>query len=534
MKYELTDKGSLLRLRELITLHRSPFEKVNPKIFEEEEAVFLYGKLVQTGRKLLEGSSVVGEGKVDEKSVALAREIVTRGIRETNPAAWATYFEHCLIAPELERRIFTEVEKAGALDKLSDASGNDFNQNEANFLIWLHDLSVMVSISYSRKDFIGDRLLLEMGIPKEMISHLPSTRKLMKTAEKMKIDGTKIKEAVGEKPWEEIFTEEQLEIAEVYFASMSPGQRIINLADNLGKRGKNGIFSYQEFVEYLKSQEARYVSRETGWASTDWSTKLGGVETSRRVAGSFLQAYIVDKTIKWMGEIGVDVDRILQGMKDYGPKFIIVARHGEVDNPNNIVYNLDEAMKFEDIIHISEEGERQMSRLGKLINGRHFNVVSVTASNQQRTRESAKAMVGEKTISIGIDERLKDVYAPGPYKKGMTMEDFRKMKGDVYTEEWRDFGHELPEVITQRMETALWAIEKKIGVGETAVLVSHGDAIAFLLNKLESGKVADSHKLREGLYLGKGEAVVYIVSPEGEIFSRYFLIGNEVKKGQIY
>jgi len=530
----LSDRGILSKLRDLISSHKPPFENVSPKKYEKEDAVLRYGKLVRIGREILDGSGIARDGRVDEERADLAKKILIEGIRETNPTAWAAYFEHCLIAPELERRIFTEIDKVGVLDRLKDASGQDFNKNEAIFLTWLHDLSILVSVSYSRKEFIGDRLLLEMGISKEVQKDLPSTRRLMETAEKMKIDGTRIKEVVGEKSWEEIFTEEQLRIADAYFASMNPMQRVINLADNLGKRGKEGVFNYQEFVEYLKSQETRYTPKKTGWVSTDWTTELGGPETSKRVAGSFLQAYVVDKSISWLREMGIEVNGILEGMRDYGPKFIIIVRHGELENPKNIVYNLDQAMDPKDIIHISETGKRQMTDLGKVIDERHFNWAVAVASDQQRAKESIEVMVGERKISIKIDERLNDVYAPGPYKRGMTMEDYRKMKGDVYTEEWREFNHESPEAVTQRMEAAFWEMTHNIGVGETAVLLSHGDAIAYLLNKLEYGKTADPGKLRDSLYPEKGQAIVYIIEPDGSLFSRYRMEGENKIKGGIY
>jgi broad specificity phosphatase PhoE len=53
-------------------------------------------------------------------------------------------------------------------------------------------------------------------------------------------------------------------------------------------------------------------------------------------------------------------------------KFILIVRHGELDNPENIVYNRDSVMKIP--IHLSALGKRHMLEIGQLIKSKDFNL----------------------------------------------------------------------------------------------------------------------------------------------------------------
>ena len=73
-------------------------------------------------------------------------------------------------------------------------------------------------------------------------------------------------------------------------------------------------------------------------------------------------------------------------------KYIIFVRHGEPNNPKHIVYNLDEVMRKEDIIHLTVYGKKQLKALGRVIKKKGFNVVKILHSNQTRVIESSKAL----------------------------------------------------------------------------------------------------------------------------------------------
>lgn len=494
------------------------------RALESSEAVERYETLKKFGREMFAGSEVVEKGVVSENGVTLSRKFLAEGIRATNPPVWASYWEHLTISPEMAERAAKE----------AVGRGIDIDPLRARFLTNLHDLGRLVNpVAYLRNDFVGERLLYEMGIPKAVIFDLPSTGKLMKEAERMNLNPKEVYEKIGKKPWEEIFTPEQMEIANAYFDSMSPTQRIINLADNLGKRDEKGLFDFGKFVNYLKSQEGRYSTRETGWASSDWTMREGGLKTTKREAGAILQAFTVGKTIEWLNEKGVDFQAILDGMKDYGPRFVVVIRHGELDNPSGRVYNRDAVMKPEDIIHLSSLGKDQMTVVGKLLKERKFKVVSIFTSPETRTKESGEAL--KSILSVGKREEssdLDDTFAPGPYKEGITMKELANMGGDVYNDQrWGKYGHEQPENITSRMNRLSSRIVKQLKTGETGVLVSHGDPIAFFLNFLLEKKVLVPSSLRKKVYPSKGEAVVAIIDPQGEFFTLYFL---NPQKGNIY
>ena len=206
-------------------------------------------------------------------------------------------------------------------------------------------------------------------------------------------------------------------------------------------------------------------------------------------------------------------------MKKSNPKkykFIIVIRHGELDNPKRIVYNRDEVMKKEEIIHLSDYGKEQMRLLGELIKKRKFRVAKIFHSPETRVRESTHELNKIlRVIDVAVKKELDEVYGPGGYIEGINIDQWENdMRGDAYDESrWGKYHHEKPEEIIKRMEKIFWEIERSLKIGETGILVSHGDPIAWWIN----------YKLRSLFYPKKGEAIVVIVDSQGKIFSHYIL-----------
>lgn len=223
--------------------------------------------------------------------------------------------------------------------------------------------------------------------------------------------------------------------------------------------------------------------------------------------------------------------------KNDRPKFILLVRHGSLDYKGRPpeeqhFYNRDEIMKPEDIMHLSSEGRKQMRELAQAIKEKGFKNIKIFSSPEIRTRESAEILREKLNIrKIEIDDNIIDVYAPGPYYEGMTMAEHRSMKGNVYKKSrWGKYDHERPEEIVKRMKRAFWRAAQKVKPGETAILVSHGDPLGWLINTLLTGKIPEPQKLREIIYPGKGEAMVAIIDPKGELFTLYSL----KRGGEIY
>ena len=484
------------------------------KKVESKEAVERYETLKSIGKNIFSESHVVKTGEVNRNDVELAKKYLKEAITATDPETRATYFEHLMIAPELGKRI------AESLPGV--------NPNEAEFFLWLHDLGRLASPgAFYRNDLITERLLYEFGIREDLRKKLPPLRDVEEAADSLDMTDDQIK---GKLP----FNQEQVKQVEDYFSSLTPTQIIINLADNLGKRDdKGGLFNLQSFHKYVQTYDARSKQDDKNnisWPSVDWAVE-------HRPEAARLQAFVVEKAIDWLKKQGVDIDKILAGLTDYGPKFVAIVRHGELHNPKGIIYNRDVNTKPEDIMHISEKGKKQLHAAGEVMKERIFRVGNVYASPETRAQESADALI--KVMSLSSKplacEALDDVYAPGAYAERLTMTQWEKLKGDAYDDKrWDKYHHEKPEAVTSRMVDFFWQTAGQLKVGQTGVLISHGDPIAFLINYLVDGKIPPPISLRDHIYPRKGQATIFIIDSQGKIFSHYFLKGPELIQGTIY
>lgn len=481
------------------------------KFSGDPQAHSRYERLKMLGKKILGNSETVRAGTIADEDVNRAKQFIAQGTKETNPLVRASYWEHILIAPEFGTKIARQ-----AFEK-----GLAVNPAEVAFLLWMHDIGRLVAPGdYLRTDFIGDRILVASGVPRKILKELPSVGVLMEKAEALELDEEQLR---FRKP----LTTDQEQIAKTYFDSLTPTQRIINFADNLGKRGPDGLFTSGSFVEYLRTQESRYES-DSPWASVRWSI-------SRRQAGAVLQAYTIERTGEWLEEIGVNLTKIHHDLKEYGPKFVVIVRHGELDNPTNIVYSRDNVMG-ESKIHLSEAGRVQMYHTGELLQERGFQIERIDVSPEIRADESAHALNRVLHVSdeaMRVNDLLDDTYAPGPFKEGMTLDELTAIGGDVYeNNRWKEYVHERPEDIITRMNTAFWQSAKNLQTGQTAILVSHGDPIAWLVNTISGEVIPQPKDLRNLLYPSKGEGVVAIIGPDNKIFSLYSL--GSWKTAKIY
>lgn len=456
-------------------------------LIDKPEVVARYNKLEQLGKDFFVRLDLVRSGVVCSKDIALTREFIANAITQTCPPVLASYFEHLMIAPELAKRLSQSID--------------GFDTNTAEFLTWLHDIGRLVMPDqYLRNDFIAERLFKAWDIPDSIRGELLSTGVLLAKADEM-----------------ELVKDNKLAVDQ-FFDKLTPMQRIINLADNFGKRDRKGIFHFQAYLDYLHTQNERYIN-EPDFSSIKWAQK-------RRHKSEKLQEQIIIKTLQWLRGFGVDVSGILSEMKDFCPKFAIIVRHGKLANSRDIVYNRDsEANSDEDIIHLSEEGRKQIGELAVLIKQRKFRCVRLFTSPETRTIESTdklKEVLGIQSAEIiaGLDE----VYAPGPYREGVKLSEHEKHVGDVYLNpKYKKYNHEAPDSTVARMNNVFWEKVNTIKVGETAVFVSHGYPIGWWINKQVTGKLPHPEKLEESIYLNKGEALVVIIAPDNSWFTYYLL-----------
>lgn len=470
------------------------------KVYEDPQAIKRYEILKPLGREILGASDTIMAGTITEEDKNKAKEFLSLGAKETNPEVWASYWEHMLIAPELGRRIGRRV-----------AESLGINPSEIEFLLYLHDIGrLVVPGAYLRNDFIGDRLLAEAGVPKGVSKNLPSVARLMIAAEALDLSD-------DQRRFQQPLTGQQQQKAEDYFEQLSHEQKIVNFADNLGKRGADGrLFDTEGFIAYLKSQEGRYVNLSS-WPSINWAIP-------RRQDGAVLQAETIQKTAEWLENLGINISEILASMSEYGPRFMVVARHGELYNPRGIVYNRDSEMAKEDIVHLNKTGEEQIRQLGELLKKRGFRCVRIATSPETRAQESTAILNEQLQAPVLIVDDLDDVYAPGPYREQMSLGQLEAIGGDVYDEQrWGKYHHEQPTSVIARMHRAFWDSVNSLKTGETEVLVSHGDPVAWLANTLNSDEVPEPSQLRSLTYPAKGEGLLAIISPDNTIFTYYLI-----------
>ena len=465
------------------------------RVTEDAEAANRYAMLKGLGKDLfrdvLDPSGNLRHGAED-----IADQFIVRAARATNPVVHASWWDHYFVSARLS-------------DALTEST-------DARFLTRIHEVGrLMTPGAYLRNDMVDHRLLLEWGIPKRLAQHLPQIERILDVGNRLNLTEEQLNLNAP-------FTAEQEKIATTYFDALSPTNRIIGLADNLGKRDQSGrIFDYDAFVAYLQRQEDRY-DQASAWPSTAWAIP-------RRRAGAVLQTFIVKKSLEWIERQGIDFEKLRERQSSYGPKFVLVVRHGKFLNPKGIVYNRDAYMREEDWIHLSSDGEEQMRTLSRMLNERMFRIASIVTSPSSRAKESAAILAhAVNTEKVRESDDLDDGKCPGPYHMGMTMAELESKKGDVYS---MGLVLETPEEIASRMEKEMSNIVQELKLGETGVIVSHGDPTAWLLRKLVSKHLPRPANLRNRLYLSKAGAYLFVLGPQDEIFTSYYLTGLG---GEIY
>jgi broad specificity phosphatase PhoE len=462
---------------------------------DDQNATIKYEKLETLGKKIFAGQKLTQE-TITKNHVELAKKFLIDGASEINPQVLPAFWEHILLSPNLGKRI---AEKLASTQK-------SVNPNAIEFLLYLHDIGrLIIPSAYFRNDLIGDRLLLAVGLEKELIDNLPPLGRISVLADEEEFNDEELN---FEKP----LSTEQKKTVQKYFDSLSPTQRIINLADNLGKRDNNGIFNLASFENYLKTQEKRY-SEDSHWACIHWAIQ-------RRRGAALFQYHLVKKTYDWLGKLNIKVDKILHELKNYGPKFVLIIRHGELENPTNLAYNRDSVMKTP--IHLSTLGKEHMQKVGELIATKKFNLTKIITSPEIRTQESALELKNKLDLPITIDNYLDEVYAPDPYNRGWKMDKLIDLGGDIYNLP----NTESPESVTRRMLKIFNITANSLKTGEAAILLSHGDPIVFLTQFLKTQSIPNPKILREIAYPAKGQATIAIIGADGNIFTLYLLEEN--------
>lgn len=202
-------------------------------------------------------------------------------------------------------------------------------------------------------------------------------------------------------------------------------------------------------------------------------------------------------------------------MTNRGNTTLLITRHGLVDNPSGLIY-----VRHRDI-PLSREGHRQMQQVGKTIKARSFKPKKIYSSTLTRaiqsSKEIAKSFPGIEIIPVAD---LQDVHAPNLIKNTIAWLHEMESQGiDLYEHPDYVGDMESKQDIAKRMKKVLDKIISD-NQGQTVIVLSHGDPIAFLKSAMKNGEKvipSTSHLKKHGFYPQKGDIWCIKLSPQGKI-----------------
>lgn len=200
---------------------------------------------------------------------------------------------------------------------------------------------------------------------------------------------------------------------------------------------------------------------------------------------------------------------------------IFLIRHGDVENPQNIIYD--------GTISLSELGKEKMRSLGRIFLEQGVIPDAVVSSPFLRTMQSAQEILSnysDLNFAIEQDERLQDPHSPDLFGKSLGW--LFKEIVDPYTHpDLSNSRIERPPTFTSRMVQSIKEILKK-HEDKTVFVVSHGDPTAFamwqLLNPGQPLPSLKDLKNKEWGYLEKGEAWEILFDEEGNVIDHKHIL----------
>jgi len=151
---------------------------------------------------------------------------------------------------------------------------------------------------------------------------------------------------------------------------------------------------------------------------------------------------------------------------------IYLVRHGEVNNPDKIMYERLPGYR------LSELGIQQAHKLGKYLSGK--SVSAIYASPLERTRQTADIIASyHNGLSVVYDERLLEVSTTA---RGLSLAQLTEERWNFYKPKYTKLGGEKLSDIWKRMQTAIHDIVKR-HKGQEVVVVSHGDPLMISMIK---------------------------------------------------
>jgi broad specificity phosphatase PhoE len=198
---------------------------------------------------------------------------------------------------------------------------------------------------------------------------------------------------------------------------------------------------------------------------------------------------------------------------------IILCRHGEIDNPQNVLYgrSID--------VPLNHTGRKQIESIATQIKALNIEWDSIISSTLLRAVQSAEILARHVNVSIKPHPQLVDVHIPALVGQPIRIRKELHEKGeDEYSGEWIQKGNESRKEIISRMVDAFEEIQTQHK--GNLLIISHGDPLAFLLYVLEhpNGKVLPICTiLKRGYGLKKGSGIILKFNEAGKIIKKTLL-----------
>lgn len=169
-----------------------------------------------------------------------------------------------------------------------------------------------------------------------------------------------------------------------------------------------------------------------------------------------------------------------------------LVRHGEVYNPNNIIYG--RLPNFS----LSKKGEKELKKTAEFLKDKAIDIIY--SSPLQRAQQSAKIIQKNLTLpTIHIADEITEIQTS---YQGRQFSELDELQSEVYLKPLNP-SDETIEQIAKRMKKFIekLAIEQQ---GKHIILISHGDPIMILRAVIEN-KLPSFYVLQKGPYIHHGE-----------------------------
>jgi hypothetical protein len=225
-----------------------------------------YESLRSTAASCLGDTAFVQCREFSDEDVLKTRSFLVVAAGHANPRLLPNFWDTTMLAAVYARSLTEELDPP------------DLTPAEAESLNLVHDVGRLVSPDqYYRNDILAERLIRRVGFRESVLEKLPSLTRLL---------------GLSGKPVEGL-------------DDMSVPQRILHVADWLGKRGAQGLVTVDEIVEQSNKAMVVY-EQNAGWPSV--SAAMRALASGKNSFGEDL----FRSEVEWLEQCDIDFDEIRQ------------------------------------------------------------------------------------------------------------------------------------------------------------------------------------------------------------------------------